>query len=255
MLFMLMAWEYDTDHAAYHEGLRHPRVQRHVDALTRLVQRRSAAGATGLVMEFGLVPDGRTIRRKGGKPLITDGPFSETREQLGGLDLIDFPSRAEALDYARDAFAHESHVTEIRPVLEFYWIQNRGPRPGCKLFALLMRGDEARNTAGVADEVLKQHRGVTMEYIAQRGWLEPYVWGGVRLHPSAQATAVRLQSGKYVTADGPFAETREVIGGVTILESASIDEAVEWARKYSPRDGDVIEVHEIAGGPLLFCHA
>jgi hypothetical protein len=255
MIFMLMAWEYDTDHAAFHEGIRHPRVQRHVEALTRLVQRQSASGAAGLVLEFGLTPEAKTFRRKDGKPLVLDGPFAETKEQLAGVDIIDFPSRAEALDYTRDAFAHESHVTEIRPVLELYWIQSRGPRLGSRLFALLMRGDEARNTPGVADQVLEQHTGVTMEYIAQRGWLEPYVWGGVRLQPSAQATSVRLQGGNYVAADGPFAETREVIGGVTILESASMDEALDWARKYAPRDGDVIEAREIAGGPLLFCHS
>jgi hypothetical protein len=256
MNFMVMAWEYDTDHAAYYEGERHPRVKRHVEALTRVVEKRSVSGATGLVLEFGLGPGGKTFRRKGGKPLLLDGPFAETKEQLAGLDIIDFQSRADAIEYAKSAFAHESHVTEIRPVLEMWWIQNRGPRPDSKLFALLMRGDENReDLRGASDSILNQHWGVTREYIGQRRFLEPYVWGGVRLHPSAQTTAVRLQNGAYVATDGPFSETKEVIGGLTLIDCPSMDEALEWAQKYAPREGDVIEVREIAGGPLLFCHS
>ncbi len=256
MIFMFMSRDYNPDYSAFHEGERHPAVQQHVQALTRVVERQSASGATGLVLEFGLVPGGKTFRRKGGKPLVLDGPFAETKEHLGGIDIIEFASRADAIEYAKSTFTRESCVTEIRPVLEMWWIQNRGPRPDSKLFALLLRGDESREgIQGAGNAVLMQHWGVTREYIGQRRFLEPYIWGGVRLQPSAQATAVRVENGAHVATDGPFSETKEVVGGLTLIDCPSMDQALEWAQKYSPRDGDVVEVREIAGGPLFFCHA
>jgi hypothetical protein len=52
------------------------------------------------------------------------------------------------------------------------------------------------------------------------------------LHPPGKAKTVRAQpDGKVVVTDGPHLETKEHIGGLWILEAASLDEAVEWGRK------------------------
>jgi hypothetical protein len=51
------------------------------------------------------------------------------------------------------------------------------------------------------------------------------------LQTSAAATTVRLQDGKVLVTDGPFAETKEQLAGYYILECADIDEALEWAAK------------------------
>lgn len=55
--------------------------------------------------------------------------------------------------------------------------------------------------------------------------------GGNRLHDVARATTVRVQNGKKVVTDGPFAETKEQLAGYYILECADLDEALEWAAK------------------------
>ena len=52
---------------------------------------------------------------------------------------------------------------------------------------------------------------------------------GNGLHPSTTATTVRVQNGKTVTTDGPFAETREQLGGMLVFECADLDEAIHWA--------------------------
>src|SRR5262249_32261655 len=49
------------------------------------------------------------------------------------------------------------------------------------------------------------------------------------LHPTATATTVRVQSGKPIATDGPFAETKEQLGGYYILDCKDLDEAIHWA--------------------------
>lgn len=51
------------------------------------------------------------------------------------------------------------------------------------------------------------------------------------LHPASTATVVKAQGGDVVTTDGPFVETKEVLGGFWIIEAADLDAALAWARK------------------------
>ena len=51
------------------------------------------------------------------------------------------------------------------------------------------------------------------------------------LHPTSTATTVRHQNGKPITIDGPFAETKEQLGGYYILDCKDLDEAIYWAGK------------------------
>ena len=52
---------------------------------------------------------------------------------------------------------------------------------------------------------------------------------GATLHPTTAATTVRVKRGKRLVTDGPFAETREQLGGYSIIEAANLDEAIEIA--------------------------
>ena len=56
--------------------------------------------------------------------------------------------------------------------------------------------------------------------------------GGARLRPSSDASTVRVRDGEVLVSDGPFAETKEQIGGFDIIECASVDEAVEIAARH-----------------------
>lgn len=51
------------------------------------------------------------------------------------------------------------------------------------------------------------------------------------LHPTSTATVVREVNGEVVTTDGPYTETKEVLGGFWIIEAADLDVALGWARK------------------------
>jgi hypothetical protein len=58
-----------------------------------------------------------------------------------------------------------------------------------------------------------------------------------RLHPSSKAARVKLQGNDRVVTDGPFAETKELIGGYWIIQANSMNEAIEWAKR-APAPGD-----------------
>src|SRR5215471_8583195 len=58
------------------------------------------------------------------------------------------------------------------------------------------------------------------------------------LRPTAEGVRVRLRAGKLSTVDGPFAETKEVVGGFAILEAASLNEAIELTKRFLKVHGD-----------------
>lgn len=72
------------------------------------------------------------------------------------------------------------------------------------------------------------------------------------LHPVATATSVRVREGKKVVTDGPFAETREQLGGYYVIEAADLDEAIGVAERIPPARFGTIEIRpvmEIGGLP------
>jgi len=78
-----------------------------------------------------------------------------------------------------------------------------------------------------------------------------YVGAGP-LHPVATATSVRVRDNRRVVTDGPFAETREQLGGYYIVEANDLDEAIEIAERIPPAKYGTIEVRpmmEIPGLP------
>jgi hypothetical protein len=62
------------------------------------------------------------------------------------------------------------------------------------------------------------------------------------LHPPASATVVHSRDGEVVTTDGPFAETKEQLGGFWVIGAADLDAALEWAAKGSAACGGPVEV-------------
>jgi hypothetical protein len=69
--------------------------------------------------------------------------------------------------------------------------------------------------------------------------------GGEGLSPSSTATTVRVRDGETVTSDGPFAESREQLGGYYLLECRDLDEAIGWAAKIPGALSGAIEVRPV----------
>ena len=68
------------------------------------------------------------------------------------------------------------------------------------------------------------------------------------LHPPSTATVLRLDNGEIVMTDGPYAEAKEHIGGLVILEAPDLDVALRWARRFVEAIGLPIEVRPFAEG-------
>ena len=72
------------------------------------------------------------------------------------------------------------------------------------------------------------------------------------LHPVSTATSVRVRDGKRLVTDGPFAETREQLGGYYLIEANDLDEAIRIAERIPPARFGTVEIRpvmEISGLP------
>jgi hypothetical protein len=72
------------------------------------------------------------------------------------------------------------------------------------------------------------------------------VVGGQELQPAAMATTVRVRDGRTMTTDGPFVETKEMLGGFFIFEADNLDAALELASRIpAARRGGAVEVRPV----------
>jgi hypothetical protein len=90
----------------------------------------------------------------------------------------------------------------------------------------------------------EEQKAITEEYLALSR--TPGVLGGHGLQGPETATTVRVQDGRTLTTDGPFAETKEVIGGYYLFEADDLDAAIELASRIpAARLGGAIEVRPV----------
>ena len=85
-----------------------------------------------------------------------------------------------------------------------------------------------------------EQKAITAEYMAIAQ--TPGMLGGHQLQGPETATTVRVQDGSTLTTDGPFAETKEQLGGFWILELPDLDAALKWAEKCSAACMGPVEV-------------
>lgn len=111
-------------------------------------------------------------------------------------------------------------------------------------YMLLIYGDEAEWNALGPEEQGAQYQAYAdfSDWLGEKGWMR----GGEPLHETAQATTVRVREGQTLTTDGPFAETKEQLGGYYIIECDDLDQAVDAASRIPAARGGSIEVRPIA---------
>jgi hypothetical protein len=110
-------------------------------------------------------------------------------------------------------------------------------------YALLIYNDES----GFADMTETDGAAMMGEYGAYTQELSEAgaMKGGDALESTQAATTVRVRDGQTLTTDGPFAETKEALGGFYLIDVASIDEALEWAAKIPGARSGSIEVRPV----------
>jgi hypothetical protein len=99
-------------------------------------------------------------------------------------------------------------------------------------------------SAEAMEQAYKEVDALNAQLQAEGAWVFA---GG--LHPPATATVVRVSDGEILTTDGPFAETKEQLGGFWVIKAADLDEALAWAAKATRACAAPVEVRPFQEDP------
>ncbi|HKV85663.1 MAG TPA: YciI family protein [Ktedonobacterales bacterium] len=108
-------------------------------------------------------------------------------------------------------------------------------------YALLIYGNEAEAQKMSEQEMAAEMAG----YNAFGANNQASIRGGEALNPTSSATTVRLREGKTLTTDGPFAETKEQLGGFYLVTCDNLDQAIAIAAQIPAATNGCIEVRPI----------
>ena len=113
-------------------------------------------------------------------------------------------------------------------------------------FMLLIYGDEHALTPTEREECYRESRELGHKLDAAGHYL-----ASAPLHLTATASSVRVRAGKQLVTDGPFAETREVLGGYYIIDVENLDEAIRIAERHPGQRFGGVEIRPILEIPNL----
>ena len=186
----------------------------------------------------------RTVRVRDGQTLITDGPFVESKEFIGGLDVIDCQNLDEAIEVAAKHPVSWYFTIEVRPFIDYPQQPGCGPEsdpvdidPNSARYLLMMCLD------GIP-EAPEVEEGIMRDSVAWREQVQAsgdYVYGHPLQHANT-ATSVRVRGGKTLLTDGPFTESKEFLGGFAILSCQTQEDAIALAAKHPLASFHMIEV-------------
>ena len=116
-------------------------------------------------------------------------------------------------------------------------------------YMLLIYGDES--AWGSMSEEARQKLYAEHRAFGEAMTKAGVIRGGSELKPSSTATTLRFKSGKPATLDGPFAESKEQLGGYYIIDANNLETALEWAAKMPGMTSGAVEVRPLAPGPEM----
>ena len=115
MKFMLLLWGDEGHWADMSEEESAAEMARWEEYSNQLIAARAMVSGEGLQPSA----TSKTLRVENGEPVVTDGPFAETKEQLGGFYVIECESLDDALEWAAKVPSAERGSTEVRPVISY----------------------------------------------------------------------------------------------------------------------------------------
>ena len=179
--------------------------------------------------------EGSRVRKRDGKALVVDGPFAESKEVVAGFWIVDVADRAEAVDVATRCPHSEDHLVEVHAVdtRHLYADSERGVP---YLLAFLVEpGFE--DCGGARLRAMLAHA----DGLAAEGQLLETT----PLAATPPPARVTRKGGKTLVVDGPFAETKEVVGGYSLVRAADRAAAIALACDYPHAQWGTVEVREI----------
>lgn len=191
--------------------------------------------------------DATTVRVRAGEVLVSDGPFSEAKETIGGFDVIDVRDLDEAIEIASKHPVASFGRVEIRPFV-------RHPEAG----------PDARVVPDGFAERPEQGRRYLLQVVVEPGaevatdgdgddpdaWVGEMDGRGIRLfgevlRTPADATFVRRRHGEVLVTDRGIAEPTTWLAGFDLIEVRDLAEAIEVASKHPMARGGAIELRPL----------
>ena len=202
-----------------------------------------AAQGTNVVASERLDPsEVATISETGDEPAVIERIGSLLR----AVWILDVASREAATELARNA-PGEDATLEIR---EAFTPQDFGApadappppppppvKPGNSRYIAFIRLDPVRESAGLPTQESMQMMDEYMGPLAAEG----KILGGQGLKPSVKGTRIRRMARQRFIVDGPFTESKELVGGYMIVQARSLDEAIDLIRPW-------VRIHRIGQG-------
>jgi hypothetical protein len=198
---------------------------------------------------------GTRVRISGQKITVTDGPFTETNELVAGFWVIQVNSKEEAIEWAKRVPGTEGEI-ELRQIFELSdfpvdpaetpdgWRAEEqrfrdaadpkaaspaAPKrkPGTTRFMILHKANAQSEAGAMPEEPALRDMWAIFEEQVKAG----AVLAADGLWPSSKGARVRASGTERIVIDGPFAETKELVAGYSIIQVKSKDEAIAFAKR------------------------
>jgi hypothetical protein len=199
----------------------------------------------------------KTLKWQHGAVVVTDGPFTETKEHLGGVGILEVRDMAHAVEQlSKHPGLRYGAVFELRPIDEASLQRQaesmakwRGQLPAQDVEGARFGSLGYINASGWESRSASDLEGMMTQCIAfdeERAkagqWLS-----GVGLQPASTAKTLRSKGGKLTVTDGPFAETKEYLGGMVVHKFKDLDDAIATLSKHPALPfGVAIEIRPLA---------
>jgi hypothetical protein len=199
----------------------------------------------------GLRPSSQGVRLRFGKEgrTVIDGPFTESKELIAGFAILKTASLQEAVDWAtRFAQVFDTDLEiDIRPVTEA-WDIGLTEKPAGLTTRRYMATQKHRSKDGC--QPLTSSQAAAMSALVEEMKRAGVLLSSEGLLPSAQGARIRSVGGKPTVMDGPFTESKELLGGFVIVRVNTLREAVDWAQRYiTDVQTDEVDVRQLAEAP------
>jgi hypothetical protein len=216
----------------------------------------------------GLKPSSKGARlrctKATGKITVIDGPFAEAKALVAGYWLIQTKSKAEAVEWAKRV-PFESGEVEIRPLFEVEdfpqeptqdkpveWKEKERALQE-PLSAQTKRGSKKMRFVGFVMGGKDSESGVfpqgdaieKMGAFVEEGMKAGVFLGGDGLRPTVEGVRVHYDGSKRAVVDGPFAESKEIVAGYSILAVDSKEEAIAWTKRFVEVDAKIRSIPEV----------
>jgi hypothetical protein len=175
------------------------------------------------------------VRVRAGKTFVSDGPFVECKEVVGGVWIVEAASRAEAIEIAHRCPHARYGTVEVHPIQARYTFTDTGKGTPF-LFAFRMGPGRPPDIDAKMREMQVFGEGLVRE---------DKLVETAPLANDPRSARIATRGGKVVVTDGPFAETKEGVGGYGLLRVSGRAEAIDIAKRYPHAKWGPVEVREL----------